>query len=346
MSSRTPPVYSIPPGCDDATLGEIFEYLDFDKDGYIGKEELRVGLALMGTPVREDVLDVMVALGDQDGDGLITREDFFTLHQNPRSAFERILENVPTVPGHRVRKMREFDPPDIHSVIPADGSYNVRHKTIEIVHALLGVEEIKAKDIKVMYKRFMELDAKKSGRLNLLQFTKIFDQFTSIENRKLKTNYINTLFNFCDSDNSNYVDSKEFITTLCWLGNFSNIDKLRFSFMLFDINGDGVMDRNEVTQLLSSISLGDLDRSVLAERVDEIFKKISNNNAKWMEYTLTFEELVQVADENPDLFDVMGEQREKEGEGEGGEEGEGEEDPRKEEALPFVPPVIETDELD
>ena len=75
--------------------------------------------------------------------------------------------------------------------------------------------------------------------------------------------------------------------------------------MLFDVNGDGVMDRGEVNQLLNSINVGDIDKNELAKRVDDIFRDKAKGAASWKDTTLTFDQLVTVADDNPDLFNAL-----------------------------------------
>lgn len=297
----------------DRDLKDAFAAFDLNKDGYLGKDELRVCLAMTGRPVREEVLEMMIKIGDADADSRVSFLDFKYLFQAPRDRLQFVMKSENKLPEpprqvslnksqHHTVTRKIDSPIDLSGMDPSAR----RLKTIEIVHLLLGVDSIRPRDIKALYRKFIELDTKKLGKLDLFQFEKIFDKYQSIDNRKLKSHYISLLFNFCDSDNSNSIDAKEFLIGLCWLSEFGNLDKLRFAFQLFDLNGNGRMDRNELLQLVISVNLGSLQRrQKLEERVNSIFKAISATSTGWETYELSFEQLVTVADKNPDLFDSI-----------------------------------------
>lgn len=306
----------------DAKYKMIFDEIDLDKDGFIGKEEFRVCLALMGQPVCEETLNIMIRLGDTNGDGMLDLNEFIALVKDPKPRVQKVISERQqekeqgehkivqyrkqasakkgAVP-HAPMKLVEVSQADLASMDPAAR----RLRTVEIVHALLGTETIKPRDIKVLHRKFQEADSKKSGKLTVFQFEKIFDTYSSIENRRLKSNYISLLFSFCDSDNSGQIDAKEFIIGLCWLSEFSNIEKLRFAFVLFDANGNGRMDREELVQLVSAVNMGrDAERSAVTAQVDKVFRDVAPTDA-WRDYELSFEQLVSVADKYPELFESM-----------------------------------------
>ena len=304
----------------------VFQELDLDKDGFVGKEEFRVCLALIGQPVREETLNLMIKLGDKNGDGMIDFDEFQALMNDPKPRIEKVIDDrkanggaiVLRKPGTIVSakkgdeqkkqirreisaKLAELSQQDLARMDPMTR----RLRTVEIVHGLLGIDNIKPKDIKVLHKKFQDADTKKAGKLSLFQFEKIFDSYNFIENRRLKTNFISLLFTFCDTDSSGVIDAKEFIIGLCWLSDFGNIDKLRFAFMLFDANGNGKMDREELVQLIASVNMGrDSNRAWIANRVDDIFRNIAQTDA-WREYELSFEQIVSIAEKNPDLFESI-----------------------------------------
>jgi Ca2+-binding EF-hand superfamily protein len=304
----------------------VFDELDLDKDGLVGKEEFRVCLALIGQPVREETLNLMIKLGDKNGDGMIDFDEFHALMNDPRPRIEKVIDERRTQSGSIVlrkpgtivsakngdeqkkqirkeisAKLAELSQQDLARMDPITR----RLRTIEIVHGLIGIDTIKPKDIKVLHKKFQDADNKKVGKLSLFQFEKIFDSYNFIENRRLKTNFISLLFSFCDTDSSGVIDAKEFIIGLCWLSDFGNIDKLRFAFMLFDANGNGKMDREELVQLIASVNMGrDSNRAWIAKRVDEIFRNVAHTES-WRDFELSFEQLVSIAEKNPDLFESI-----------------------------------------
>jgi Ca2+-binding EF-hand superfamily protein len=305
----------------DAKYKMIFHEIDLDKDGFIGKEEFRVCLALMGQPVSEETLSIMIRLGDTNGDGMLDLSEFISLVKDPKSRVQKVIlerqqekeqgehkiiqyrkqASKKASEPHAAVKLAEVSQADLASMDPAAR----RLRTVEIVHALLGTRTIRPRDIKVLHRKFQEADSKKTGKLTVFQFEKIFDAYSSIENRRLKSNYISLLFAFCDSDNSGQIDAKEFIIGLCWLSDFSNIEKLRFAFVLFDANGNGRMDREELVQLVAAVNMGrDSERSAIVTQVDKVFRDMAPTDA-WRDYELSFEQLVAVADKYPEMFESM-----------------------------------------
>ena len=298
-----------PPDCSVENLSAMFASLDLNRDGGIGKEELRVCLALIGQQVRDETLEMMILLADTDNDGFVTVSDFVDFFQHPGDRIDLLLAKLMDTDEVAVGDGEEalaLEDGAETAAAPAPEKDAQTEKTVEIVHALLGIDTIHPKDIKALYRKFNEADTKKVGKLNLFQFEKMFDSYQFVTNRKLRSSYIGHLFAFCDSDKSSYIDAKEFMIGLCWLSDFSNIDKLRFAFMLFDLNNNGKMSRSELVQLLGSVNIGEGKKEIIKTRVDEILQKVSGGpNTDWAEYQLTFEQLVRVADENPDLFQSL-----------------------------------------
>ena len=95
---------------------------------------------------------------------------------------------------------------------------------------------------------------------------------------------------------------------MSYMSNFGEVEKLRFSFMLFDADGDGFLDRGELIQLVSAIHVGlnkqELD--TLFRKVDDILKAHSTDDtSKYRDAKLTFDKLVKVCEENPGLFSIL-----------------------------------------
>jgi len=307
-----------PAYCNTKSLSELFDSLDLDHDGRLTREEIRVCLALSGKPVSENQLDLIVALADPDNDGIITREDFIDFHQNPKKAFDRV-RGTASPPRDKTDTGSSALPALTAEKLAKLSPAARRARMIEVVHALLGVTEIKPKNVKVLYKKFKELDTKKLGKLNLMQFNRLFESSESkgktggaFKNDKARNNFIHLLFAFCDRDKSGSVDTREFITSLCYMANMGDVERLRFSFMLFDIDGDGLMDRQELIQLVSSIHIGltDTELQDLTNKIDSILRISASEGGgspriAWKETKLTFDELIKISADNPGLFNVF-----------------------------------------
>jgi Ca2+-binding EF-hand superfamily protein len=57
---------------DDNTLAEIFEAFDADKDGFLGLEDLRKALMVMGAPLGAEEVKSIFAAADTDKDGKLS----------------------------------------------------------------------------------------------------------------------------------------------------------------------------------------------------------------------------------------------------------------------------------
>ena len=91
-----------------------------------------------------------------------------------------------------------------------------------------------------------------------------------------------------------------------------DVERLRFSFMLFDIDGDGYMDRQELIQLVSSVHIGlsEIELQDLINKVDAILRISSSEGGgtariRWKETKLTFDKLIKISTDNPGLFNVF-----------------------------------------
>ena len=79
-----------------------------------------------------------------------------------------------------------------------------------------------------------------------------------------------------DEDNNGYIDFKEFLLSI-HLTSFSATveDKLKWTFKLFDVDGNGLMDQNEMLKVIQALHklLGN-QKAVTNNSADELVKKI------------------------------------------------------------------------
>ena len=59
-----------------AELKKAFDVMDANKDGVVTKDELKSLLKGLGEEVTDEVVDEMIAIADENGDGKIQFEEF------------------------------------------------------------------------------------------------------------------------------------------------------------------------------------------------------------------------------------------------------------------------------
>ncbi|CAD7091672.1 unnamed protein product [Hermetia illucens] len=96
--------------------------------------------------------------------------------------------------------------------------------------------------------------------------------------------YAHYVFNTLDQDHSGIISFEDFVQGLSILSRGSMEEKLRWTFSLYDINGDGYITREEMTDIVTAIYelVGRLpdtcpDEEKIKEKVERIFQKMDIN---------------------------------------------------------------------
>ncbi|XP_032364089.1 guanylyl cyclase-activating protein 2 [Etheostoma spectabile] len=118
-----------------------------------------------------------------------------------------------------------------------------------------------------------------SGALHLHEFKRIF----GVPNRSAEESlYIETIFNSFDTNKDNTLDFIEYVAALHLILRGNLEDRLKWSFKMYDKDGNGKLDRQEVKRLITilyKIKLQKTDISMTpAEICDRIFELVDQNN--------------------------------------------------------------------
>ena len=144
------------------------------------------------------------------------------------------------------------------------------------------------KSIKRMYKEFKKKS--KKGNLSPALFYDMYIKLCPTSDAK---EFCNHVFRTFDRDNNGYVSFKEFLLAVNISSSGKPEEKLDWAFKLYDINGDGVINRCEMIIIVESmfevLDDGHLHRKSHAkEKAKEIFAKLDVNG----DLKLTKEEFV------------------------------------------------------
>lgn len=89
-----------------------------------------------------------------------------------------------------------------------------------------------------------------SGKLSQPSFIKIYSKFFPSGNA---TAFCEHIFRTFDADQNGYIDFKEFLLAINITSNGSADQKLDWAFSMYDVNGNGSIDLQEMTQIVRSI---------------------------------------------------------------------------------------------
>ncbi|XP_046431009.1 Kv channel-interacting protein 1-like isoform X1 [Neodiprion fabricii] len=120
--------------------------------------------------------------------------------------------------------------------------------------------------------------------------------------------YAHYVFNTLDQDHSGLLSFEDFVTGLSILSRGSMDEKLRWTFSLYDINGDGCITRDEMTDIVTAVYdlMGkfadpNLDHEGIRDKVDRMFQKMDGNR----DGVVTLNEFLDACREDPDISASM-----------------------------------------
>ncbi|XP_046978155.1 Kv channel-interacting protein 4-like [Vanessa cardui] len=121
--------------------------------------------------------------------------------------------------------------------------------------------------------------------------------------------YAHYVFNTLDQDRSGLLSFEEFVTGLSILSRGTLEEKLRWTFSLYDINGDGYITKEEMTEIVNAIYdlMGKIvepmiDDEVVREKVERLFQKMDLNR----DGVLTMDEFLDCCLRDEDITRSMG----------------------------------------
>ncbi|XP_039901534.1 guanylyl cyclase-activating protein 2-like [Simochromis diagramma] len=166
-----------------------------------------------------------------------------------------------------------------------------------------STEQIDIKIIQDMYKKFI-LECP-SGLLFLHEFKRFF----GVEATGEASDYAENMFRAFDKNGDNTIDFLEFVAALNLVFRGDLEHKLRWSFKVYDKDGNGYVDRNELRSIIDSIyrvkkiSKNNTSDSYLTvdEVVDRILAAVDTDG----DGTVSMEEFIRGAQQDPWLLNIL-----------------------------------------
>ncbi|XP_069007142.1 guanylyl cyclase-activating protein 1 [Embiotoca jacksoni] len=144
-----------------------------------------------------------------------------------------------------------------------------------------SVEELQACESHQWYRKFMTECP--SGLLTFYEFKKFFGLSSLSETSNA---YVQTMFTTFDMNDDGYIDFMEYVAALSLVLRGGVQQKLRWYFKLYDVNGSGCIDRDELLQIIKSIRAINGIPSVMSAEdfANMVFDKIDINGDGELSY--------------------------------------------------------------
>ncbi|XP_020299101.1 Kv channel-interacting protein 1 [Pseudomyrmex gracilis] len=119
--------------------------------------------------------------------------------------------------------------------------------------------------------------------------------------------YAHYVFNTLDQDHSGLLNFEDFVMGLSKLSRGSIDEKLHWTFSLYDINGDGCITREEMTDIVTAVYelmgkfADNLDHEGVRQKVDRMFQKMDGNK----DGVVTLSEFLEACRADPDISTSM-----------------------------------------
>lgn len=275
----------------DAEILEAFKAFDLDKNNYVGAAEIRHVLVNIGEQVTDEEVDEMIKMVDTDGDGQVSWEEFYNMVTGGK--------NPPVNLGSEVRSRAGASgalgpaPPTGQNVIMAR---NAKKSSLE---EFSKTNNIKPETIKKSFKRFQATDKDKSGLVDYTEYCELLQIDPSPLSEQL--------FRLYDYDRVGQIDFKEFLISLSnyagntggpgGAGTINKEEKLRFAFMVFDDEGNGVLTKAELVKILKANHMASHDTEVM-RKAETIMTQADKDG----DGVITFDEFVIVSKKFPNIL--------------------------------------------
>lgn len=143
---------------------------------------------------------------------------------------------------------------------------------------LLEILEFDTKSMKDIHSNFSLMDDSRQREIGLIDFAE-FCTCTKLEINE----YSQELFClFQDNDNNKYIDYRFFLISIVSMLSPSLDSKIKFTFNIFDIDGNGIIDKDELSSVIAATQL--LKGKQLIQRVEKIMSLADVDGNQQLDY--------------------------------------------------------------
>uniref|UniRef100_A0A665V445 Kv channel interacting protein 2 n=1 Tax=Echeneis naucrates TaxID=173247 RepID=A0A665V445_ECHNA len=240
-----------------------------------------------------------------------TLNDFLSSQSRPETS--RDASNPPSKPSKRTIKQRFLkllpccrsgsNPSVTQRSVADDSELSTVCYRPEGIDRLVQQTNFSKKELQVLYRGFK--NECPSGAVNEETFKNIYSQFFPQGDSSM---YAHFLFEAFDTQNNGAVNFEDFVISLSIILRGSVTDKLNWAFNLYDLNKDGCITREEMTDIMHSIydmmgkyTYPSMKDSAPKDHVDSFFQKMDRNN----DGVVTIEEFLETCQKDDNIMQSM-----------------------------------------
>jgi len=229
----------------------------------------------------DEEVDEMIRMVDFDGDGQVSWTEFYSMVTGGKKPPAELGGDVRG--GAAAGKSSAPPPPTGANVVQA------RNKKKTSLEEFARENNLKPESIKKSYKRFQAVDKDKSGLVDYTEFCEILQVDPSPQCEGVFTLY--------DYEKTGQIDAREFLIAVSNYTGAGKEDKLKFAFMAFDEEGNGVITKAELLKILKANHMASHDTEV-ARKADTIMTQADKD----ADGVITFDEFVIVSKKFPNIL--------------------------------------------
>ncbi|KAH7469206.1 hypothetical protein KRP22_004344 [Phytophthora ramorum] len=265
----------------DKEILEAFQAFDLDHNNYVGAAEIRHVLINIGEAPTDEEVDEMIKMVDKDGDGQVSFDEFYAM----------VTKGKQPPPGLGVaatspEKAAAAGPGGAASGAQAIQLRNQRKMALEEFARDNG---IKPESVKKAYKRFQATDKDGSGQIDYSEFCEVLQVDPSPQSEKV--------FQLFDNDKTGRIDVREFMIALSNFTGAEKEEKLKFAFLVFDEDGNGVITRQELMKILKANHMAS-NESEVSRKADTIMSQGDKDG----DGVISFDEFSVVSKKFPNIL--------------------------------------------
>jgi len=270
----------------DDEIKEAFMAFDLDNNNFVGAAEIKHILINIGENPEDEEVDEMIRMVDRDGDGQVSFEEFYEMVTGGRKPPPGLWTGaggggggVPatTAPGATPGQ------PAVATTLQMRKNKQMGLDTFAKEH------NIKPESIKRAYKRFRVTDKDGSGQIDYTEFCEVLQVDPAPQVEKL--------FQLFDKDRSGQIDVREFMIGLSNFTGAGKEEKLKFAFMVFDEDGNGVITKQELVKILRANHMASSDKEVM-RKADTIMAQADKDGDGVVDY----DEFVLISKKFPNIL--------------------------------------------